>query len=61
MTSGIGALVASRQHPWRRATFIAEAIEAPLPDDILDLMLNSPIASGEGIMRLLLDTNIVER
>ncbi len=27
---------------------VAEAIEAPLPSDILDLMLNGPISSGEG-------------
>jgi prevent-host-death family protein len=27
---------------------LAEAIEAPLPDDVLDLMLNGPISPGEG-------------
>jgi prevent-host-death family protein len=27
---------------------VAEAIEAPLPSDILDLMLNGPVSSGEG-------------
>jgi prevent-host-death family protein len=26
---------------------LVEAIEAPLPDDILDAMLNGPIAAGE--------------
>jgi prevent-host-death family protein len=27
---------------------IVEAIEAPLPDDILDLMLSGPISAGDG-------------
>ena len=27
---------------------VADAIEAPLPADILDLMLNGPISPGEG-------------
>ena len=27
---------------------VAAAIEAPLPDDILELMLNGPISPGEG-------------
>ena len=27
---------------------VVEAIEAPLPDDVLDAMLNGPISPGEG-------------
>jgi prevent-host-death family protein len=27
---------------------LVEAIEAPLPDDILDVMLNGPLSAGEG-------------
>jgi prevent-host-death family protein len=27
---------------------LVDAIEAPLPDDVLDAMLNEPISAGEG-------------
>ena len=27
---------------------VVEAIEAPLPEDVLDAMLNGPISPGEG-------------